>query len=626
MTVKAKPRGVAQFEATVRELSEQVAKARLRTARMEGATTDRDKDLPHDPTALREALEEIRVHQEELAVADEALRAQLDALGHSNLRARAERDRYQQLFDLAPDAYFVTDRLGVIRDANASGARILAIEARFLIGKPLAALIDIADTRTLREGIEMLRTKPAIELEVRLRPRNAEPHWYILKAVPIEAETALLWIAHDVHARHAASVRESPPTSVRIAELERVNRDLEELLQRERRLREELASADAAKDRFIAVLSHDLRAPLNAVLGWTQLLRREPLDQSARDRALATIEQNAQAQIRLIEELLDVSRIAGNKMQLERTTLDLTGLVRRSVDAVLPHATECGVDVNAVIGSGILVVGDRRRLEQAMANLLSNALKFTPRGGRVTVVLERDGQSARITAQDTGRGIAPEYLPSLFDPFRQVGDHTTPRDGRSGWVPGERGLGLYVVHRAVEMHGGSVSVQSDGVGRGARFTVLLPLVASSAPPAPSFADGARAGGPELLSLEGVRVLVVDDDDDSRELLAALLRQAGALVTAASDVATALHAFQTSAPAVVVTEVGMRGHGSLDLMRELGARNDGGAAFVAIGGNAGQDDVEHVLAAGFDVHVAKPIDPAELVAALVSLAGARNRAH
>ena len=176
MTVKAKPRGVAQFEATVRELSEQVAKARLRTARMEGATTDRDKDLPHDPTALREALEEVRVHQQELAVAHEALRAQLDALGHSNLRARAERDRYQQLFDLAPDAYFVTDRLGVIRDVNASGARILAIEARFLIGKPLAALIDIADTRTLREGIEMLRTKPAIELEVRLRPRNAEPH------------------------------------------------------------------------------------------------------------------------------------------------------------------------------------------------------------------------------------------------------------------------------------------------------------------------------------------------------------------------------------------------------------------------------------------------------------------
>ena len=380
-----------------------------------------------------------------------------------------------------------------------------------------------------------------------------------------------------------------------------MNRDLDELLQRERRLREELASADAAKDRFIAVLSHDLRAPLNAVLGWTQLLRREPLDQSARDRALATVEQNAQAQIRLIEELLDVSRIAGNKVQLERTTLDLTGLVRRSVEAALPHATECGVDVNAVIGSGILVVGDRRRLEQAMANLLSNALKFTPRGGRVIVVLERDGQSARITAQDTGRGIAPECLPSLFDPFRQVGDHTTPRDGRSGWVPGERGLGLYVVHRAVEMHGGSVSVQSDGVGRGARFTVLLPLVASS-PPAPSF-------GHEPLSLEGVRVLVVDDDDDSRELLSALLRQAGALVTAASDVATALPAFQTSAPAVVVTELGMRGHGSLDLMRELGARNDGGAAFVAIGGNAGQDDVERVLAAGFDVHVAKPIDPA-----------------
>lgn len=621
MTVKARPHGIAHFEAVVQGLSERVAKARARTEQMVGPKAD----LGQEPAALREALEELRVHQEELSVADEALRAQLDELGQANRRALAERSRYRELFELSADGCFVTDRHGVIRDVNACGAQTLAIEARFLIGKPLAALIDIADTRTLREGLEILRTKPAVELEVRLRPRNAEPRWHLLRARSIEEGTALLWIAHDVHARHVASValgrshadlREI--TTARISELERANRDLDELLGRERRLREELESADAAKDRFIAVLSHDLRAPLNAVLGWTQLLRREPLDQNARDRALATIEQNAQAQIRLIEELLDISRISANKAQLERTTLDLTDLVRRAVDAVVTLARERGVEIDARIADDLLVVGDRRRLEQVMANLLSNALKFTAKDGHVIVVLERDGQSARITTQDTGQGIAPERVPSLFDPFHDSGDYTTSRDRLA--------LGLYVVHRAVEMHGGSVSVHSDGVGRGARFTVLLPLALGAATP-PTPAEETSPGEEALsgaLPLDGVRVLVVDDEADTRELVSALLSHAGALVTTANDVATALHAFDMFAPEVVVTDLFMPGRGGLDLAREVRARNVVGAALVAISGFSAPDEVAGVLAAGFDVHIGKPVDPVELVAAISD--AARTRRH
>ena len=616
MTTTARRRGIAQFEVTVREFSEALEKSRTRTAEMRGPTMN----LLQDPEALRVAIEELCAQQEELTVADEELRAQLDELALASSRARSERDHYRELFDLSPDGYFVTDRLAVIRDVNAAGAAMVNIEPRFLVGKPLAALVDLADSRMMRSGIDQLRTGSTIELELRLRPRGGDSVWHTLKATVIETGTALLWIARDVHAQHTQhGTRDlggsqddvgSVPSG-RIAQLERANRDKDELLERERHLREELAAADAAKDRFIGVLSHDFRAPLNAVIGWTQLLRREPLDHAARDRALATIERNAQAQVRLVEELLDISRIASNKVQLERTTLDLTDIVRRGVDSVLPVARERGVELDSVVSGGIVVFGDRARLDQVMAHLLSNALKFTSKGGRIIVLLERDGLHARITTQDTGRGIASELLPLVFDPFRQATDYATTTD--------RVGVGLYIVRRAVEMHGGTVAAQSDGVGRGARFTVLLPIVTSPAPGRTS-----TVPPPTEAELDGIRVLVADDDDDRRDLMASLLHQKGAAVTTANDVATALVTFDASPPDVVVADLAMSGRDGLALARELRARPGLAAALLAVSGFAAPEEVERAFAAGFDVHLAKPVHPAALVAAVREAAHSRRR--
>jgi PAS domain S-box-containing protein len=610
MTVRVRRRGLGHFEASVREFSAALETSRSRAAELRGPTTD----LAQDPEALRAALEELRVHQEELSVADEELHAQLDELALTNMRANSQRDHYRELFDLSPDGYFVTDRLAVIRDLNVAATKMVNIETRFVVGKPLAALVDLADSRVLRDAIDQLRTKETIEIEIRVRPRGGEPIWHAFKATRIESGAALLWIARDIHARHTASVALSRSqedlrglSTSRLAELERANRDKDELLLRERRLREELAAADAAKDRFIAVLSHDLRVPINAVVGWTQLLRREPLDHAARDRALATIERNAQTQVRLVEELLDISRVASNKLQLERTTLDLSSLVEREVGAVLPIARERGIEIDSVVTDGVVVFGDRARLEQVMANLLSNALKFTQKGGRVIVLLERDGLEARITTQDTGRGIAPEQLPLVFDPFRQTTDYTSTTDGL--------GFGLYIVRRAVELHGGSVAAQSEGLGRGARFTVLLPIV-TSAPKG----EGSRKAAAHL---DGVQVLVVDEDDDRRELMTTILQQKGAAVTTAREAATALLAFDAAQPDVVVTDLDMTGRAALDLVRDLRARPNSAAAIVAVSGFSAPDDVERALAAGFDVHIAKPIDPSELVAAVGEVARGRR---
>ena len=513
MTVKA-PRGIAFFEESLREFSGTVAAAQKRTASFTGPKTD----LTQDPALLREALEELRVHQEELSVANEELRAQLEELGSATARIHFERDRYRKLFDLTPDSYFVTDHHGTICDVNGAGSRMLEVDARFLVGKPLGVLVDAADSRMLREAVSALRSKPSIELELRFKRRNNEPQWHTLKAVTLEEEKAILWFARNVQAEHDARVA-------------------------------------------------------NAVLGWTQLLRREILDVGARDRALATIERNAQTQLRLIVELLDISRIAG----------------------------------------------DRRRLGQVLSNLVSNALEFmAPGGGRVTLELQRDGRDARIVLTDTGRGIAQDRLAHLFEPFRQV-NHAATHEAV--------GVGLYIVRQFVQLHGGRVFAESEGPERGARFTVVLPLADAyaSAPkgrePASERLPSARAGADgnapasrraETGALEGIRVLVVDDEEDARELMATILRHHGAVVSVAADVPSALHAFEASPPDVVLSDIALPGRSGLDLARDLRGRAQLDATLVAVSGFAAPDQIDRALTAGFDIHMAKPVDPTELV--------------
>lgn len=424
----------------------------------------------------------------------------------------------------------------------------------------------------------------------------------------------------------------------RLKAAERANRDKDELLARERKLRAQLEEAHVAKDRILAVLSQDLRTPINAVLGWTQLLRREKLDQHSRDRALATIERNARAQLRLVEELLDISRLGAGNVQLERASLDLGEIVQRCADALALTAHDRGVQLRLTPCPETLVVaGDRRRLEQVMTNLLTNALDATPAGGRVAVRTTREALAARIIVEDTGRGIEADVLPHVFEPFRRASDETTPVEGL--------GLGLYIVRQSLEMHSGSIVAESEGAGRGARFTVTLPLIAAPSRDRadrarasvsgdrahPSWSDRAQGSAPTSHPppsrgvLQGISVLVVDDEEDARDLLATLLRHRGAAVTAASDVTTALAAFEASPADVVVSDLGMPGRDGFDLARDLRARPNVVATLIAVSGFASADEVARALDAGFDVHLAKPIEPAELIALIRDAAHPRSSA-
>lgn len=391
-------------------------------------------------------------------------------------------------------------------------------------------------------------------------------------------------------------------------ELERKNRDNGELLERERRLRAQLEEQHAAKDRFLRMLSRELRAPLNSVLGWTQLLRREKLDESARDRALATIERNARAQLELVEELLDISHLAAEHASLARVAVDLhdvtLGTVARASTDVRRRE---GVTVRAdVCEDRLLVAGDRRRLERVVENLLANAFERTPAGGEVTVTLDGDDARARLRVSDTGPPIARERLVRVFDTLTQA-------DADYGVAYESLGLGLYVARQLVLVHGGRVTAESSELAGGASFVVELPL---------GGVDSQRGGEvvqrdpavPDLL--EGLAVLVVDDDADSRELAALILRQRGAAVAVAGDVGAALQAFALAPPDVLVSDLAMPVRSGIDLVRELRARTTATkTAMIAMSGLSSPEEVDDALSAGFDMHLGKPVDPADLVSAV-----------
>ncbi|MRG94302.1 GAF domain-containing protein [Polyangium spumosum] len=381
------------------------------------------------------------------------------------------------------------------------------------------------------------------------------------------------------------------------------------------RLYQNAQEATRMRDEFLGTVSHELRTPLNAVLGWTRMLRTASLNGTSQERALATIERNAMLQARLVEDLLDASRIVMGKLRLELRTLDLVGPINAAIEAVRPAATAKSVHLESTLERGCLVEGDPSRVQQIVWNLLTNAIKFTPHGGRVELVLGRAGQHARVTVRDTGEGIRPEFLPYVFDRFRQ-GDSTTTRKH------GGLGLGLAIVRHLVELHGGAVRADSAGEGKGSIFSVLLPLSAN--PDLLASLDRFTplpTGLEELPSLEGLRLLLVDDEQDSREMLAAMLGQCGAVVRCVSSAAAALSALDEFRPDVLVSDIGMPGEDGYALIRQIRALKParwGALPAVALTAYASAEDRVRVLAAGFQMHVPKPVDAAELAATVASL--------
>jgi signal transduction histidine kinase len=383
------------------------------------------------------------------------------------------------------------------------------------------------------------------------------------------------------------------------ADLQQLNLDLERRIEERtaelKRLNGELADANRAKDVFLATLSHELRTPLTPVVGWIKLLRSGTLDEKSVAQALDAIERNAWLQSRLIDDLLDTSRIATGKLHYEPKPTDLNATVKAAVDTVRASAAARNIELSMTLWpSSLIVLGEPVRLQQIAWNLVSNAIKFTDPGGRVNVITQLDGKQAVLTVVDTGVGIAPEFLPHVFDRFRQADGSTSRRHGGLG-------LGLAIADALAKMHGGGLEAKSDGVGSGATFSLRMNL-APTGKVAPETVDTKRH------SFEGLEVLIVEDSPDTLLLLSTIFRREGAVVTTASSAAEALSLAVTNRPHLIISDIGMPDVDGFQLLEQLRLLPGlGEVPAIAVSGYASEEDRERALAVGYLALVAKPID-------------------
>jgi signal transduction histidine kinase/ActR/RegA family two-component response regulator len=499
----------------------------------------------------------------------------------------------------------------VVAVANRAFADLCGAEDA--VGRPLGEAAPRAFTHGLADLLGRVEATGREEILRSIRAWGARPsapeRWIDVLAQRHGDSIAL--VVTDV-TRHVQAVRAE---SARRLEAER----RAALLEEERSARAAAEEASRIKDEFLGTLSHELRNPMSAILGWTSVLRRgdrgggRELDAESRARALGVIERNARAQLRLIEDLLDVSRIVQGKLALSTGPVDLGSVIRGVVDTLRPAADAKGLALQVDLADGACIIGDADRLTQAVLNLVANAIKFTA-AGSVHVVLTMDDGGATIRIADTGCGIAADFLPRVFDRFQQA-------DSGATRTAGGLGIGLAIARSLVDLHAGRIAATSEGIGRGATFTVRLPAAPpdwDEPPPSVTPAPMAAASWTSGKLLDGVRVLVVDDDEDARLLAAHLLGDVGAVVTAAGSVREALTEAGRADFDVLVSDVGMPRETGYDLIRAL--RADGVAAHaalpsLALTAYAREEDRRRALDAGFDGHLAKPIDPAQLVAAV-----------
>jgi signal transduction histidine kinase/ActR/RegA family two-component response regulator len=394
-----------------------------------------------------------------------------------------------------------------------------------------------------------------------------------------------------------------------------------------RRAREAADEANRAKDVFLATVSHELRTPLNSILGWARLLGESSLDEQTLRRGIATIQRNAQIQVQLIEDILDTTRMISGKLQLELGSLDFGSVVRAAFDAVKPaaDAKQLSVDL-AIEDASLRLRGDSDRLQQAVSNLLGNAVKFTPVGGQIRVELRASLGELRLTISDSGKGIAEQFLPHVFDRFRQEDDAATRR--HSGL-----GLGLALVRHIVAAHGGSVVAHSAGEGLGSSFTIKIPR--DESPRSRSGASDRPSPAPSVVThelpvgrLANLSVLVVEDDEDARDLLTTVLSKQGAAVAQAGSVAEALARLSEVVPDVLLSDIGLPvddGYELIRAVRALGLVPERLPA-IALTAYARREDQRLALQAGFQAHVAKPVEPAELISVVADMARAARTAH
>ncbi len=454
---------------------------------------------------------------------------------------------------------------------------------------------QLHDPAILPEVIETwrhaLETREPWEHTFPLRRHDGVFRWFLSRAMPLRdaGGEVLYWFGSNTD----------------ITEQREHAEERHRILESERAARSNAERASLLKDEFLATLSHELRTPLNAIFGWTQLLRTGDRDEASLEEGLATIERNARAQTRIIEDLLEMSRIVSGKTRLDVQPIDLAAIVESAVGTLAPTAAAKQVRIVKMLDPVQTMTGDPARLQQVLWNLLANAIKFTSKGGRVDVVLERVNSHVEVSVSDNGEGISPEFLPYVFDRFRQQDASQTRR--HSGL-----GLGLSIVKNLVELHGGNVRAESEGLGKGATFTVSLPLVPVRQGATARVHPGAERSEvcPVDVELEGVRVLVVDDERDSLEFVRRLLKECKANVSTASSAADGLRLIEEEPPDVIVSDIGMPDKDGLEMMRELRAQSAQNAKIpaIALTAFARSEDRTRAMLAGYQVHLAKPVQP------------------
>ena len=522
-------------------------------------------------------------------------------------RRQAE-ERFRLAVEAAPAAMIMVDQRGAIVLINALTEQLLGYARHELVGQPLDRLVP---PRFRERHPEYRRSFFA---DSKQRPMGAGGDLYALckdgSEIPVEIGLSPIETADGLFVLAAVT---------NITERKQVEEERTRLLVREQAARAEIERASRLKDEFLAVLSHELRTPLNAVLGYTHLLSSGLLPPERATHALDAIQRNAQAQARLVESLLDLSRIMAGKLELNLDRVDVSELVDAAVDALRPEAEAKGVTLDVVVPRHTVgLVGDGARLQQVLWNLLSNAVKFTPRRGRVGIRVAAADSQVRIQVTDTGLGISADFLPYIFDRFKQANSEN--RSASAGL-----GLGLALVREMVQAHGGTVVAESPGEGYGSTFTVTLPTTVSAMPDASSSSGQAKE---VVESLPQIDILIVDDDGDVRDLLALLLESRGAVVRAVSSVTEALDAISRQKPDVLLADLRMPEEDGYSLIRKVRAREreqqDGRLGAIAVTAYASPRDREQTIAAGYDCHVAKPVDPVELTRAIVKVAKADER--
>jgi PAS domain S-box-containing protein len=510
------------------------------------------------------------------------------------------------------DAIITKTLDGTITSWNASAARLLGYTAAEIIGQPITVIIPPDRQEEERHIIANLRAGNRIEHYETVRvAKDGRLIEVALTISPLRDQTGEIVGASKI-------LRD-------VTDQKRIERELQELLAErdqilasERAARSEAERLSTSKDEFLALLSHELRTPLNAILGWTQILRNGSVASANFEKGLGVIERNVRAQTQLVDDLLDMSRIISGQMRLDVQTVMPYAFVQGAVESARPAADARGVRLEATLDPGAgPVSGDANRLQQVVWNLISNAIKFTPRGGHVQVTFERVDSSIEICVADSGIGIQPDFLPHIFERFRQA-DPTTTR------THGGLGLGLSIVRHIVELHGGTVVANSDGEGQGATFRVRLPVRVSrwnSNRPHEHPRSSQRPAVPFVnADLSNLVVLVVDDDPDSRDLLHRLLSDCGATVTAAASAAEALAATDNQRPDLLISDIGMPEIDGYQLLRSLRANSEVRFPAIALTAFARSEDRTRALLAGFVALVSKPVEPAELIATVAAVSG------